>query len=160
MDRTQHEARKRAYASLGIADLEQERKEVVKQKEACDERETEIEREMLARIQGVPADRVDENTGPYYYDSFERRIERALEKREEVHRDELLAESETGRKILELQEEKANVLDAVWISSSPKEIRRLWDKVTAYLGEANSRLVQEALAIEPETSQPSASAEQ
>src|SRR3989304_1770533 len=86
MERIRREARERACVSLGIADLQAERCAVAKQKEAAEKREGQIEREMMARIQGVPPEAIEE---PRYYSGFEAEIEEAVQKSPEGHKEEL-----------------------------------------------------------------------
>ena len=55
----------------------------------------------------------------------------------------------TGREVLRLQHEKENLLDTVWIATSPAHIKQLWCKVNELLGDEPTHLEREALAIEP-----------
>ena len=76
-------------------------------------------------------------------------VTRAIAKRQAVHEEELLAEHELGRRILQLRAEKERLLDTVWLASSPAQIRQLWTKVSTLLGEEPTELEREALAIPP-----------
>jgi K+-sensing histidine kinase KdpD len=75
-------------------------------------------------------------------------VEQAVSRRQATHEEELLAQSEPGQKILQLQTEKENLLDTVWLATSPAHVRQLWSKVAELLGNAPTRLEQDALAIE------------
>ena len=72
-----------------------------------------------------------------------------INRRKSVHEDELLADCEIGRQILGLRQERDNLLDTVWLASSPKQIKELWTKVATLLGDEQTPLQRDALAIEP-----------
>jgi hypothetical protein len=61
----------------------------------------------------------------------------------------LLAENETGRKIVELRREKENLLDTVWLATGCAQIKVLWYKVAELLGHPQTQLQVEAPAIVP-----------
>ena len=69
--------------------------------------------------------------------------------RQAVYEDELLVENETGQRILKLREEKDNLLDTVWLATSPKQIKELWSKVAELLGDDQTQLQRDALVIIP-----------
>ena len=150
MDRVNREARDRALESLGLAPLQAELDEAKPQQQAARERETQLERQMLAHVRGVDADTIKDR---YYGQSYEREVENAVSSRQEVHEEELLAESPRGQSILRLREEKENLLDVVWLATSGSELRTLWSKVTALLGDPQTQLERDALAIPPAPSE-------
>jgi hypothetical protein len=139
-------AKERALESLGLTDLQSELDDVVARRAALDERERQLERGMLARVRRVDVKDVDDC---YYHGHVEQEVKQAIAKRAALHEDELMAEDDVGRDVLKLRAEKENLLDVVWLATSPKQIRELWCKVAELLGEAPSRLEREALAIEP-----------
>ena len=98
---------------------------------------------MLARVRGVEIDQIEE----VYYGRHETEVTRAVSHRQAVHEDELLAEHEIGRRILQLRAEKDRLLDTVWLACSPAQIRQLWTKVGELLGDEPTQLEREALAI-------------
>ncbi len=93
----------------------------------------------------MPADDLDD----YCAYRHDREVENAVERRQAVHEEELLAEGELGQRILQLRKEKESLLDTVWLATSPKEVKELWAKVTEILGDEQTPLQQEALAIVP-----------
>ncbi|MCE9553851.1 MAG: hypothetical protein K8T91_10825 [Planctomycetes bacterium] len=99
---------------------------------------------MLARVRGVPASSI----GAHVY-HCQTEIENAIKRRQDVHEDELLAECEPGQKILALRKERDELLDTVWLATSGKDIRSLWQKVGDLLGDQITQLQTEALTIEP-----------
>ena len=58
MDRVKAEARRRAIASLGLAESQAELDAVVEERKALDRREKRAQKAMVARLQGVPAEEV------------------------------------------------------------------------------------------------------
>ena len=141
LDRVHREARERALASLGLSEMQQELDGVEQQKSALDKRERQIQRAMLAHVRGVLDD--------YHSYRYDHEVDNAVNRRQAVHEDELLAEGEIGQRILKLREEKDNLLDTVWLATSPKQIKELWSKVADLLGDDQTQLQRDALAIVP-----------
>ena len=147
MDRVKRQARDRALESLGLAALQAELDEAQVQQEALRKREEQIKRQLLACVRGVPVDTINDR---YYVHSHDHEVEKAIATRLEVHEQELLAESPRGQSILRFREEKENLLDVVWLATSGTELRQLWSKVTALLGDQPTQLERDALAIPPQ----------
>ena len=147
MDRIQKQARERALQSLGLAEHQAELDSISAQKEALEKREERVGKEMLAKVQGVPVEEVDGRG--HYYGSTNPELTRAIQCRQAVHEDELLANDPLGQQILKLRLEKEELLDTVWLATSGKQIKELWKKVAELLGEQQSPLQEAALAIEP-----------
>ena len=144
-DRVRREARQRALDSLGLAEMQSELDTVQNEKDALEKRADRIGKAMLAHVRGVPVEDIDDFYG--YHRQHE--VSGAVDRRQQVHEDELLAEDETGRRILQLRQEKDNLLDTVWLATSPAHIRTLWLKVVELLGDEQTQLQRDALAIEP-----------
>ena len=144
-ERIDGEARRRALDSLKLADLERENEELEVQKKELDTRQLRITRQKLAVVRGVPVDAVDISS-VYHAD---REVEQAVERRRTVFERQLLADHEVGRQIVTLQDEKQNLLDTIWLATSPSQPKLLWTKVTEILQEATTDLEQEALTIPP-----------
>jgi hypothetical protein len=144
-DRVQRAARQRALESLGLAELQTQLDTVEQQKDDLEKREKRIKREMLARVRGVPV----EDLNDYDLHPYNHEVDSAVRRRQTVHEDELLAESERGQKILHLREEEENLLDTVWLATSPRQLKDLWSKVNHLLGASPTQLEQDALAIAP-----------
>jgi hypothetical protein len=145
MDRVRREARGRALTSLGLAEFEDELDQIARQKTALEKRDRQARRSMLARIRGVAVEEVEVR----YYGSRDPEVDAAITKRQAVHEDELLAGHELGRQVLRLRAEKDNLLDVVWLATSPTQVRRLWTRVGELLGDEPTQLEREALAIPP-----------
>jgi hypothetical protein len=147
MDRIQRQARQRALESLGLAELQAELDAIAEQEKVLEKREERVQKAMLSRVQGVPVEDVETNR--YYSGGHHPDVENAIKRRQSVHEDELLADHPIGQKILHLREEKEELLDTVWLASSPKQLKDLWQKVAELLGDTPSPLQTAALAIEP-----------
>ena len=145
MDRIKRAARGRALASLGLADFQAELDQIVEQKDALDQRERQARRAMLARVRGVAVEDVESR----YHGSLDPEVTTAINKRLAVHEEELLAGHELGHRILELRRQKENVLDVVWLATSPTQVRELWTRIGKLLGDEPTALEREALAIAP-----------
>ena len=63
--------------------------------------------------------------------------------------DELLAQTDLGRQILKLRAERESPLDAIWLATSPRQVKDLWSKVAELLGDKPTQLERDALAIPP-----------
>jgi hypothetical protein len=149
MDRVQKQARKRALQSLGLTELQTELDTIAEQKETLEKRAERVEKEMIAKVQGVPVEQL-EGRG-HYFGSMDPEVTRAIECRQAVHEDELLAEDSLGQEILKLRHEKEELMDTVWLATSGTQIKQLWTKVAKLLGEQQSPLQEAALAIAPAT---------
>ena len=69
--------------------------------------------------------------------------------RQAVHEETLLREHDLGRQITQLRLEKENLLDTVFLATSPTQIRSLWGQVSDLLGDELSQLQRAAMQIEP-----------
>jgi hypothetical protein len=147
MDRVKREARQRATQSLGLAALQADLDALIADRKALDQREEQAERAMLAQVRGVATADLDDCHCGY---EEQREVKNAVSQRAAVHEEELLADDETGREVLRLQHEKENLLDTVWIATSPAQIKQLWVKVNELLGDEPTHLERAALAVEPE----------
>lgn len=142
--RVQEAARKQALKSLGIDKLHERRERIQKQRKSLDARDEATERSMLAAVRGVPVRDIRVSR----YGTGEE-IDSAVKKRQVPHEEQLLAKTKRGRDILRLRQEKDNLLDTVWLATSPKQIKDLWQQVDKMLGGEQTKLQRAALAIEP-----------
>lgn len=143
LERIGRESRRRALASLGLLDWQTELEAIEQQMLALEQRKRLVKRSMLAHIRGVAVEDIDD----YENHRHHREVQKAVERRQAVHQDELLGESEIGQYILELRKEKENLWDAVWLATSLMQIQELWSKLTELLNVEPTPLEREALAI-------------
>ena len=78
--------------SLGLAGFQAELDQIAEQKDRADQRDRQARRAMLARIRGVDI----ENVEARYFGSLDPEVGTAINKRQVVHEEELLAEHEIG----------------------------------------------------------------
>jgi hypothetical protein len=145
MDRIQREARQRALGSSGLAEAQAELDAIQRQEEELNRRAENLHKSMLAIVRKVPAEEVKDS----FYGCVHQEVTNALQRRQAVHEDELLAEHRTGKEILQLRREKDDLLDTVWLATSGIQVRELWKKVGELLGDEPTALQREALAIAP-----------
>jgi hypothetical protein len=145
MERVRQEAKGRAFESLGLSGFQEELDRIAAQRTELDGRDARVRKQMLAKVRGVSADDLD--CYARIHDHPE--IRAAIAKRQAVHEDELLAGHELGRQVLRLRAERENLLDAIWLATSPSQVKAFWQKVGELLGEEPTRLEREALSIPP-----------
>lgn len=143
MDRVEERARQRAVQSLGLTEKQAALDALEAQEKELEKRQEHLQKAMLAAVRRVPIEEIQSNS---YY-NLDQEVNQAIHKRQVIHEEELLAEDELGRQILGLRQEKDNLLDTVWLATSPLQIKELWQKVTTLLGEEQTLLQKEALAL-------------
>ena len=132
--------------SLGLAELSQRLETIEKQEEECQKQKVRIEREMVAVVRGVAVVDLDDGS---YYGRYSNDVDQAIDKRKVVVEDELLGQTDLGRQILKLRAERESLLDAIWLATSPRQVKDLWSKVAELLGDEPTQLERDALAIPP-----------
>ena len=145
--RVEKEARERAYKSLGIDAQQRELEAIQKQKEELEQRERRLGAEQIAIINGTSVERELES-GTYYHRNS---VDNAVDTRAKALEADILAESDLGRRVLALREEKANLLDTVWLATSSSQIKELWEQVNTLLEIKPTALEEKALKIQPPT---------
>ena len=145
LQRVEKDARDRAYKSLGIDTQQREMEAIQKQKEELEKREHRLAAEQTAIVNGTrPEDELD--SGPYCRSNV---VEDAVDSRAKALEADILAESDLGRRVLSLREEKDNLLDTVWLATSSSQIKELWGKVNSLLEITPTALEDKALKISP-----------
>jgi hypothetical protein len=150
-ERVKREARARALQSLGLADAYAALEQVHADETALDRRKTQAQRAMLAVVRGVPVEEIDDAFSVRYGRELPLPMDAAtaLDRRQETHENELLADDPVGAEIAHLEAERERLLDTVWLACSPAQIKQLWSKVSELLGDEGTPLEREALTIAP-----------
>ena len=143
--RIESEARARAIQSLGIAELMAEQEHVEQQQKALESREEQLSRQVLSLLRGVPPQTID----TYAVTRSDIEVNNAIKARQTVHEESLLREHDLGRQITQLRLERENLLDTVFLATSPVQVRDLWQKVSDLLGDELSQLQRSAMQIAP-----------
>lgn len=142
------ESEGRAIDALGLKPLFDELDAVVEAQKAIDERKSKLSDDFYQAVAG------EETTG-YRSTQYVRGVsiptvvKDTINRRIEVVKEQMLAEHPVGKQILELQEEKENLLDTVWLATSPKQIKELWDVVNEKAGTTSTPMQQAAAEIAP-----------
>ena len=142
-------ARAEALRSLGLTQLQQQI-DTIEENEKRTSRQKEATYKLMFAV--VVGKNVDEL--PYYshYTLRPNEVTTAIERRQTVHEEELLARDPQGQRVLTLRCEREELLDTVWLATSGKQIKELWQSVAELLSEEPTELQTQALRIEPEES--------
>ena len=73
----------------------------------------------------------------------------AMSRAAKVAQHDLMSKDELGKQILLLQNEQEELLDTVWLATSPKQIRALWEVITSLIEQNPTALQQAALETDP-----------
>lgn len=146
LERLGGQAHQMALESLEIQKLEKELIEIEQHEEHCRNRRQYVFRQMVTKVTGCAA---EHQSRTYYSKPHE--IEQAVAKRRQRHEEELMAQDELGRQILELRREKDELLDTIWLATSGTQVRQLWNDVTELLKQTPTKLQTKALKVEPHT---------
>ena len=135
-------AQKQAYKDLGIDKLRDKRAKLLQQQKQINE-------DLQATDEAITCAVLELTPGAYRVNSYshDRNLEEALRKRIAVIRQKLLAKDEVGRRIIGLQKESEEVLDTVWLATSPQQVKDLWERVLSYLNENVGDLQREAMSL-------------
>lgn len=147
LQRVESEARTRACDGLGIGDQEREVRELEARKQEIENRQRQLRAEQGAIVNGSSPEHELERA--VYRRPYDSAVDHIVERRARALEDDVLAESETGRQVLALKRERENLLDTVWLATSCRQIRDLWQKVTALLEETPTPLETHALELPP-----------
>lgn len=144
-DGLKQEARARAVTALGISELERERTLAKEELRKAEKAEKLLTRKTIALIRGVEVSEVSDG----YHGSLDAEITAAIRKREEFEFEQLIGTVAEGAKVAELLRERENLLDTVWLATSPAQVKELWQKLGTVLGDEETALQKEALSIAP-----------
>ncbi|MEZ6103888.1 MAG: hypothetical protein R3E01_33495 [Pirellulaceae bacterium] len=136
-----------AWKSLGLEGLRDESKKVADEIDSLQKRKDGINAEMLSKVTGKP---VDTSRSSYMAMSD---VTAAVKRRAMVHETELMEAHSLGSQILRLRHEKEELLDTVWLASSPSQIKELWSRFAEVLNWEPPKLQKEALSIPPLSSE-------
>jgi hypothetical protein len=139
-------ARSESLKSLGLAELQQQLDKIEQNEKRLSKQKEAIHRKMLAIVKGVAVDDVRSYS---YYSSRPHEVAEAVNRRHGIHEEELLARDPNGNRVLKLRQEKDELLDTVWLATSSKQIKQLWQSVAALVSQEPTELQAEALRIDP-----------
>lgn len=137
------DARKEAPTRLGVVEVINHLKQLGLEEKRLKEEEENTVMQLLAIIRGADPKAVVMHFG------WRDELDRATRKTQEVLEKELLAADPLGRQILKLRREEEELLDTVWLATSPQQIRSLWQSVAELLAGEVTPLQQHALSTPP-----------
>lgn len=142
LEKIEAAARIEAVIKLGVFELIDEQKRLTTTITRLEEERGVLIRQILADLRGI-----DETTISSIY-GWEEELERVIKRTQKTIEQELLAADELGRQVLKLRREEEELLDTVWLATSPVQIRTLWQSVSELAGEITP-LQQQALSTPP-----------
>ncbi len=150
-DRVARQAHTQAPASLGLADAYAELESIKAEEATLTRRKKQAQRLLIATLRGTPIDEVADSYSVRYGSelALPHEVAEAITRRQSAHQEQMLADDPIGREIARLSAEKDNLLDTIWLATSPSQIRTLWSKVSELLGDEPTQLEREALTIAP-----------
>ena len=137
-------ARQQALQSLGLAELQMELDAIVAQKENLQRQEVRVQQAMLAVVRRVPVQEVASG----HFGSQHPEVSMTIAQRQASHEEELLAQEEQGRDILRLRREKENLPDTLRLALASPQLKELWRKISALLGEELTPLQRTILGLD------------
>ncbi len=141
----EEEAEEKAWQSLGLEKLKAER-EKVEDEIACREQ---TRKEILVKILKKLGHR---NPDPYCPGGYlPSEVKTAVKRAARVHNRELMENSVFGSWILKLQKERDELLDKVWLATSPDQIREIRSRLVELLNCEPTKIQQDATTILPAT---------
>ncbi len=147
LERVSKDSRERALESLGIAEHQREIEEIEKQPEKLVRRTRRLQAEQRAVVNGTSVE--DELERNDYYARSDHDVTSAVKRRAKALEADILAESDLGKQVLSLRQEKENLLDTVWLATSCSQIKELWLQVNQLLSASPTALEVKALEIAP-----------
>ena len=144
-------AHAQALASLGLADAHAELEAIRAEEVALARRKKQAQKAMIAMLRSIPIDEVTDSFSIRYGSelALPNEVAEAIARRQSAHQEQMLADDPVGREVARLEAEEDRLLDTIWLAASPTQIKQLWARVGALLGDEPTALERDALAIEP-----------
>lgn len=136
-------AHKQAASKLGIEELLNELDRLEREVTRIRGEEQATIRQLMATIRGADVKSV---SVPY---GWREEVDRAIKTTQQAIEKDLLAADALGRQVLKLRREEEELLDTVWLATSPQQVRSLWQSVAELLASEVTPLQQQALSTPP-----------
>ena len=147
LSETDRKAREEAIGILKLADTLARKNQVDEKVAQLKEQEEQLQLEAAAIVTGKPRDQLLKLSS-WQLDST---VEEAIAKAHGIAEREIMSRDELGRTILTLRDEREELLDTIWLATSPTQIRELWKSVATLLDEEPTALQEAALKTDPAT---------
>jgi hypothetical protein len=139
-ERLKKQASEEAQIALGIRELVKRDEQIQSEQTRLEEESAELRRRIVAVVTNVPPSSLGtRNCSRWDW-------ERVLDKRAAVERRRLMEASPLGKKILALKKEQDELVDTIFLATSAKEVKTLWQRVSELLSSTNTPLQEAALA--------------
>lgn len=156
--RLKTESRQNALASLGIANLEEAHNDLVEAERQIVKEKAQIRESQLAKILNCDVENLEEHRAEsrrgqghhYYSSSLEGEINDAVSARKEIEKDEILQDSDLGRRVVELEQMREDMMDAVMLATSSPAIKELFSQVCEILDQPLTPVTEGAAATPSE----------
>ncbi len=133
----------KAQSALGIEQELIAAKELESKAETASKKAKELKAKAFAK-----AKRRATSTVGYQYHT-DHALTALVESEAKHYRTAIMEETELGRQILRLEQEKEELLDTIWLATSPKQIKELWTALGELLEATPTNLQANALKSEP-----------
>ncbi len=144
--RLNEKADSEAWTSLGLSELHAEAEKINAEIKRSENRRSEIHNQMLMIVEGT-SERL------HYYggsvSGYPRKVIEAVTRHSLVHQRELMASDPLGKRMLQLEREKEELLDTVWLATSSAQIKELWSRFIDLLNWEPPELQRQTLASSP-----------
>lgn len=138
------QARENAIDRLGLTENLRRQTEIEKNIEQLNLENERLKNESLAAVGGPT-----EDGGSVYPWRPQAQFESGLKTMTETQERLIMSGDELGREVLKLRSEQEQLLDTIWLATSTKQIRELWQSVSELLAEQPTKLQAAALTLEP-----------
>lgn len=139
-ERLEKQANEDAQTALGIRKLLERDEQIRTEQTGLEEESAELRRQIVAVATNAPLESLQsKNCSRWDW-------ERVLDKRAAVEQQRLMEASPLGRKMLALQKEQDELVDTIFLATSAKEVKLLWQRVTELLSAKDTPLQEAALA--------------
>ena len=125
-----------AIESLGLTTITRRLADIETAKQQLDHEERQLRRAELALVRGVSAEHISDCMLPYAGAHDE--VQAAIKRRQAVHAQRILAREPEGRTVLRLEQEKEQLLDQIWLATTPAQLQQLWEQTNRVLGETTT----------------------
>jgi len=133
-----------AWKSLGLGELHAEVEKINAEIKRSEDRRSEIYDQMLRIVEGT-----SETTHYYRSRGYPCQVTESVKRHSLVHQRELMASDPLGKRILQLEREKEELLDTVWLATSSAQIKDLWSRFIDMLNWEPPELQRQTLASPP-----------
>ena len=136
-----NQAKLRVIESLGIKADYELAKSIDREIDSLNCKQSELEKRITDRLRELG----------HTMNSYDNRraIELIVNEQAEITERNVLQETESGRAILRMKDEQEQLLDTVWLATSPTQIRNLWVSFNELIGDQPTELQQKTLLESP-----------